>query len=130
MKHLILKKEIQLGKVMAVPETTKMPLTLSELVNYMSFPTNKFALLALSQLFKDKDKFIQENFNTKFSADQLLVEAGYSFKHTAEKDAQKYLEEVEEAWTDFLRKMKSALMNVRYRFLEQRVDINPSKLYQ
>ncbi|NME69814.1 hypothetical protein [Flammeovirga aprica] len=130
MKHLILKKEIQLGKVTVVPETTKMPFTLSELVNYMSFPTNKFALLALSQLFKDKDNFIQKNFNKKFSADQLLIEAGYSFQHTAQDNPQEYLTEVDSAWTDFLRKMKSTLMNVRYRFLEQKIDINPSKLYQ
>lgn len=129
MKHLILKKEIQLGKMTVVPETTRMPLTLSELVNYMSFPKNQFAINALNQLFENENDFITNHFSTKFSADQLLEKAGYSFKNSIEKDAQEYLKEVGKAWEDFLRKMKSALMNVRYNFLDQRVDINPSKLY-
>lgn len=130
MKHLILKKEIQLGKTIVVPESTRLKVSLSELVNYMNFPTNKLAIKTLEQLFNENEAFTLNNFNTKFTVNQLLEEAGYHFKNEINKEPQEYLKEVEIAWDDFLRKMKVALMNVRYHFLEQRVYTNPSKLYQ
>ncbi|MBB6463929.1 hypothetical protein [Flammeovirga kamogawensis] len=137
MKHLILKKEIHLGYFSVVPEATKMTLSLHDIVGYMNFPANDFAKKVLENRINTQkgtpkntsQLLVENNFNTKYSVDELLRAIGFQIKNET-KDESLYLAEVQKHWNDLIESIEEDLMNVRYSLLNHVIQTNPTRLYQ
>ncbi|ANQ48013.1 hypothetical protein KMW28_13080 [Flammeovirga yaeyamensis] len=123
MKHLILKKEIHLGYSLIVPEVSKMPISLNDLLSYMNFPINELSHEVVRHVMlqsKNDDSFDERIFEKKMSVDDILKQANYQFIYNLndEKFAEQHLDEVNAAWDDFLEKITQGLMMLRYSILE------------
>ena len=138
MKHLILKNEIHLGCISVVPSSTKMPISLGDIMAYMNFPNNEVAKQVVESVFKenattDEEQVMVRNyFNQRFTVDEILKAAHYKFKNhpDTKENAEAYLKEVSIAWDDFLTKINHGLMQVRYTLLDQLYTSTSNTLYQ
>ncbi|AZQ61691.1 hypothetical protein EI427_05425 [Flammeovirga pectinis] len=137
MKHLILKKEIQLGYFSVVPEATKMTLSLHDIIGYMNFPANDFAKKVLENIINaHKDEpvnttqlLVENHFDTRYSVDELLKLIGYQIK-TKKTEELNYLSEIQNHWNNLIGKIEEDLMQVRYSLLNHAIRTNPTQLYQ
>ncbi|OHX65077.1 hypothetical protein [Flammeovirga pacifica] len=123
MKHLILKKEIHLGFSLIVPEVSKMPISLNDLLSYMNFPINELSHEVIKNVILRKqtdDTFDNTIFEKKMSIDDILKAANYTFKYTLNdiEFADHHLQEVSAAWNEFLETITQELMLLRYSLLE------------
>ncbi|NLR92160.1 MULTISPECIES: hypothetical protein [Flammeovirga] len=138
MKHLILKNEIHLGCLSVVPEATKMPISLGDIMAYMNFPNNEIAKNVVERVFNENsgsvenEVMVREYFNQKFNVDEILKSAHYKFNHqpNTKEEADAYLAEVNLAWDDFLVKVNNGLMQVRYSLLDRMYTSSANSLYQ